>query len=55
MDWGTIVAIATVQIGLFAWLKFDISRLGDRLGVVEKDVSYLRGRMDGPPDPSSRP
>jgi len=55
MDGGTIVAIAAIQIGLFAWLKFDISKLGDRMGEVEKAVSYLRGRMDGPPNPSLRP
>ena len=49
-DWGTIVAIAGIQVGLFAWLKWDISKLGDRLGIVERDVSYLRGRLDGSPD-----
>ena len=50
MDWGTIGTIAGIQVGLFAWLKWDISKLSDRLGIVERDVSYLRGRLDGPPD-----
>ena len=49
MDWGTIGTIAGIQLALFAWLKWDISKLGDRLGIVERDVSYLRGRLDGPP------
>lgn len=50
MDWGTIGVIAGIQVGLFAWLKWDITKLSDRLGIVERDVSYLRGRLDGPPD-----
>jgi len=50
MDWGTIIAMAGIQIGLFAWLKWDIAKLGDRIGIVERDMSYLRGRLDGPPD-----
>lgn len=49
MDWETIAAIAAIQVALFAWLKWDISKLSDRLGIVERDVSYLRGRLDGPP------
>ena len=49
MDWGTIGTIAGIQLALFAWLKWDISKLGDHLGIVERDVSYLRGRLDGPP------
>ena len=52
MDWGTIGAIAGIQVGSVAWLKRDISKLNDRLGVVERDVSYLRGRLDRPPDTS---
>ena len=32
MDWGTIGVIAGIQIGLFAWLKWDITKLSDRLG-----------------------
>jgi len=50
MDWGTIIAMAGIQVGLFAWLKWDIAKLGDRIGIVQRDVSYLRGRLDGPPD-----
>ena len=49
MDWGTIGTIAGIQLALFAWLKWDISKLSDRLGIVERDVSWLRGRLDGSP------
>lgn len=52
MDWGTIGAIVGIQIGLFAWSKWDFAKLSGRLGIVEHDVSYLHGRLDGPSDTS---
>ena len=35
---ATAVALAGLQIGLFAWLKTDIGALSDRLVTVEGDV-----------------
>ena len=46
------LALAGLQIGLFAWLKADISALSDRLVTVERDVArvesevaYIRGQL----------
>lgn len=48
MAWGTTGAVAGIQAGPFMWLKRDIARLS----IVERGVSYLRSRLDGPPDTS---
>ena len=39
------LALAGLQIGLFAWLKADIGALADRMVVVEREVAYLRGQF----------
>ena len=46
------LALAGLQIGLFAWLKADIGALADRMITVERDVAriesevaFLRGRF----------
>ena len=39
------VALAGLQIGLFAWLKADIGALADRMVVVEREVAFLRGQF----------
>ena len=41
--------VITVQIGLFAWLKYDIadlrSDLGTRVDRLERDVAFIRGQL----------
>ncbi|MDE0458755.1 MAG: hypothetical protein OXI15_15790 [Chromatiales bacterium] len=46
------LALAGLQIGLFAWLKADIGALADRLVMVEREVArverevaFMRGRF----------
>ena len=41
------LALAGLQIGLFAWLKADIGALGDRMVVVEREVAFafMRGQF----------
>ena len=53
---ATAGAIITVQVGLFAWLKSDISNLaeqtrsdmaglGTRVDRVEREVAFIRGQL----------
>lgn len=42
---ATAVALAGLQIGLFAWLKTDIGALSERLVTVERDVSGVGGEV----------
>ena len=46
------LALAGLQIGLFAWLKADMGVLADRMVTVERDVAcvesevaFIRGRL----------
>ena len=39
------LALAGLQIGLFAWLKSDIRALTDRLVTVEREVAFMRGQF----------
>ena len=46
------VALAGLQIGLFAWLKADIAALADRMVIVEREVArvergvaFMRGQL----------
>ena len=39
------LALAGLQIGLFAWLKADIGALDTRLVTVEREVAYIRGQL----------
>ena len=39
------VALAGLQIGLFAWLKADIGALADRMVMVEREVAFMRGQF----------
>ena len=46
------LALAGLQIGLFAWLKADIGALADRMVAVERDVArvesevaFIRGQL----------
>ena len=46
------LALAGLQIGLFAWLKADIGALGDRMAMVEREVArverevaFMRGQL----------
>ena len=46
------LALAGLQIGLFAWLKADIGVLADRMVTVERDVArvesevaFIRGQL----------
>ncbi len=39
------LALASLQIGLFAWLKADIGALSDRMVMVEREVAFMRGQF----------
>ena len=39
------LALAGLQIGLFAWLKADIGALADRMVMVEREVAFMRGQF----------
>ena len=39
------LALAGLQIGLFAWLKADIGALDARLVTVEREVAFIRGQL----------
>ena len=39
------LALAGLQIGLFAWLKADIGALDDRMVTVEREVDFMRGQL----------
>ena len=39
------LALAGLQIGLFAWLKTDIGALDDRMVTVEREVDFMRGQL----------
>lgn len=39
------LALAGLQIGLFAWLKADIGALVTRLVTVEREVAFIRGQL----------
>ena len=39
------LALAGLQIGLFAWLKADIGALDDRVVTVEREVAFIRGQL----------
>ncbi len=45
------LALAALTIGLFAWLRTDISRMGDRLDRridgLRQEIGALRAEMDG--------
>ena len=40
-------ALAALMIGLFAWLRTDISRLDRRIGGLRGEIKELRAEMDG--------
>ena len=52
---GGFLALAALTIGLFAWLRTDISRMGDRLDrridglrqEMRQEIGALRAEMDG--------
>jgi len=39
------LALAGLQIGLFAWLKADIGALADRMITVERDVARIESEV----------
>ena len=39
------LALAGLQVGLFAWLKADIGDLDDRMVTVEREVAFMRGQL----------
>lgn len=39
------LALAGLQVGLFAWLKADIGALDDRMVMVEREVAFMRGQF----------
>jgi len=45
IELGGFLSIAALLIGLFAWLRQDITRLGDRLSVVERGQAEIRERL----------
>ena len=43
---GVAIALAALQIGLFAWLRDDISKLSTRIGIVEQSVVGIKVEVD---------
>ena len=41
------LALAALMIGLFAWLRTDISRLDERIDDLRQEIGGLRVEMDG--------
>ena len=39
------LALAGLQIGLFAWLKADIGALADRMVTIERDVARVESEV----------
>ena len=44
---GGFLALAALMIGLFAWLRTDISRLDKRIDDLRQEIGGLRAEMDG--------
>ena len=44
---GGFLALAALMIGLFAWLRTDISRLDKRIDDLRQEIGALRAEMDG--------
>lgn len=42
---GGFVGSAALLVGLFAWLRRDIARLGERVSALERGQTELRERM----------
>ena len=42
---GGFVGLAALLVGLFAWLRQDIARLGERVSSLERGQTALRERM----------
>lgn len=42
---GGFVGLAALLVGLFAWLRQDIVRLGERVSALERGQTELRERM----------
>ena len=45
MDWMTTVALATLMIGLFAWLRADSKEMRADISLLAKEIAGLRERM----------
>ena len=45
IELGGFLSIAALLIGLFAWLRQDITRLGDRISTVERGQAEIRERL----------
>lgn len=42
---GGFAGLAVLLVGLFAWLRQDIARLGERVSALERGQTELRERM----------
>lgn len=42
---GGFVGSAALLVGLFAWLRQDVARLGERVSALERGQTELRERM----------
>ena len=45
IELGGFLGIAALLVGLFAWLRQDITRLGDRIAAVENGQAEIRERL----------
>ena len=45
IELGGFLSIAALLVGLFAWLRQDITRLGDRISAVEQGQAEIRERL----------
>ena len=44
---GTGIALAALNIGLFAWLRTDVRELTQRMTAVEKEQARTSGLLEG--------
>ena len=44
---GGFLALATLMIGLFAWLRQDMGELRREIGELRREIGGLRREMDG--------
>ena len=42
---GTGIALATLNVGLFQWLRMDVAGVKDRLGTLERDMKSELGKL----------
>ncbi|MDE0103432.1 MAG: hypothetical protein OXN89_13730 [Bryobacterales bacterium] len=63
-DWGQLIALAVLMVGLVSWLRSDIGRLETRidtrltrieaqLSALTERVAHIEGRLSAQPQPAA--